>query len=55
MNKRKKLKIKFVNLWKTATEEQKKVYQTDIDHVYDMIFTKAFEQLQEKKKQQVAQ
>jgi len=55
MNKRKKLKIKFVNLWETATEEQKKAYQADIDHVYDMIFAKAFQQLQEKKKQQISQ
>ena len=55
MNKRKKLKIKFINLWETATEEQKKAYQADIDHAYGIIFDKAFEELQLKKKRASSQ
>jgi|GEM_PF-4582327 len=40
--KKNKLKIKYISLWDTATEEQKKEYQQRINHAYEIIFREIF-------------
>lgn len=48
--KKEKLKIKYISLWNTATDEQKKEYQQKIDQAYDIIFQKVLEKRASKSK-----
>ena len=48
-----KLTIKYISLWDSATPEQKEEYQRNIDHVYDMIFKEAMEEIHKKQKKNV--
>ena len=41
--KRKPLTVVYKSLWDTATPEQKKEYQKNLDSVYDYIFDKMLE------------
>lgn len=36
--KKKKLKVKYISLWATATPKRKKEYQRRVNQAYDIIF-----------------